>query len=138
MEEIIVFNLGKEFFGIEIKYVLEIIKKQKITPIPTEDKFLLGVINIRNKVKDVFDLEKFLEFNNKEYNNEYFLICSNEDLTKEIVFPITDVKNILKITNKDKIEIPNKEFISDNIDYIIKNNSKLITVLNFKKIIKEL
>lgn len=139
MKEIVVFNLGQEQFGIEIEYVLEIIRKQKVTKIPTKDKYLLGLINIRDKVRNVFDLSKFLEIkNDQDVDKEYYIICIDKETDKELVFPISNVKKILKITDENKISVQNKEFISDNVKYVVREDSNLITVLNFEKIIKEL
>ena len=98
MKEIVVFNLGQEQFGIEIEYVLEIIRKQKVTKIPTKDKYLLGLINIRDKVRNVFDLSKFLEIkNDQDVDKEYYIICIDKETDKELVFPISNVKKIFKI-----------------------------------------
>lgn len=41
------FCLGTEFYGIEIKYVTEIIGLQPITEIPEMPEYIKGIINLR-------------------------------------------------------------------------------------------
>lgn len=50
------FKLDQESFGIEVLKIREIIRTQKITPVPHSPVHLLGVINLRGKVIPVLDL----------------------------------------------------------------------------------
>ncbi len=58
------FSLGNEEYGIEIRYVNEIIGVQKITDLPDMPDYVKGVINLRGKVIPVIDVR--LRFNLKE------------------------------------------------------------------------
>ena len=44
------FNLGEEVFGLEIRYVTEIIGMQPITKIPEVASYIKGIINLRGKI----------------------------------------------------------------------------------------
>lgn len=57
-EQVVVFTLDGQTYGIPISAVLEIIRMQKITGIPQSVDFLEGVIEIRGKVIPVMDLRK--------------------------------------------------------------------------------
>lgn len=50
------FNLGQESFGIEIKYVTEIVGLQPITVIPEVAEYVKGIINLRGKIIPVIDI----------------------------------------------------------------------------------
>ncbi len=50
------FSLGEEVFGLEIRYVTEIIGMQPITKIPEVDPYIKGVINLRGKIIPVIDM----------------------------------------------------------------------------------
>lgn len=138
-KEIIHFKLGREHYGLEIDNVLEIIKDVKITKIPNSPANLLGIVNVRGKINNVMNLSKILGLDNKDENN-YFLICSDNFLDEEgkrneIVFPITDVSDIVRISEENKVSVENnKSFISSKVDYIVKQDKELITVLNYKKL----
>ena len=56
------FHLGKEEFGIQVKYVREIMGVQDITPVPGTPAHLKGVINLRGKIVPVVDLRLKFSF----------------------------------------------------------------------------
>lgn len=56
--QIVIFELGSEFFGADIAKVESIIKVQPITQLPHAPGFVEGVTNLRGKVLPVIDLRK--------------------------------------------------------------------------------
>jgi len=50
------FALGEEDFGIEIRYVTEIIGMQPITKIPEVPEYIKGIINLRGKITPLIDV----------------------------------------------------------------------------------
>jgi len=50
------FKIGKESYGIGIKYIIEIIELQKIAEVPDMPRYVKGVINLRGKVIPNIDL----------------------------------------------------------------------------------
>ncbi|HHY60068.1 MAG TPA: chemotaxis protein CheW [Clostridia bacterium] len=57
-EQLVVFQLGNETYGIEISVVHEIIRMQSITKVPRTPEFVEGVINLRGRIIPVIDLHK--------------------------------------------------------------------------------
>ena len=57
-EQVVVFNLGEELFGVNIARVEEIIRWQKVTKIPNAPNFVEGIINLRGRVIPVVDLRR--------------------------------------------------------------------------------
>ncbi|MDE3075245.1 MAG: chemotaxis protein CheW [Chloroflexota bacterium] len=57
-EQLVVFRLGDEYFAMLIAAVNEIIRSQKITPVPRSPTFVEGVTNLRGRVIPVIDLRK--------------------------------------------------------------------------------
>lgn len=57
-EQLVVFRLGEDFFAMAISNVSEIIRLQKITPVPKAPPFVEGVTNLRGRVIPVIDLRK--------------------------------------------------------------------------------
>ncbi len=56
--QLVVFELDKEEYGVEITELHEIIKIPDITPIPNAPAFICGILNLRGKIVVVLDLEK--------------------------------------------------------------------------------
>lgn len=60
--QFLTFFLGKEVFGIETRYVIEIIGMQPIATLPEAPKHIKGIINLRGKIIPVIDVRlKFTE-----------------------------------------------------------------------------
>src|SRR5947207_15533215 len=56
--QLVVFRLGEDYFAMLIANVNEIIRLQKITPVPKAPSFVEGVTNLRGRVIPVIDLRK--------------------------------------------------------------------------------
>lgn len=56
--QLVCFKLADEEYAVEITKVQEVLRLQKITPVPQMPHFVLGVLNIRGAIVPVFDLRK--------------------------------------------------------------------------------
>lgn len=68
------FALEKEVYGIEIKYVTEIIEMQPIVSMPEEPLFVKGIINLRGKIIPVIDVRLRFGMEPMEYNDRTCII----------------------------------------------------------------
>ena len=57
-QQLVVFGLGKEEFGIDISRVREIVRLQNITTIPQSMDFVEGIVNLRGQIVPIVDLGK--------------------------------------------------------------------------------
>lgn len=57
-QQIVVFALGAERYGVPISAVYEIIRRQPITAVPQAPEFVRGVINLRGRIIPVVDLRE--------------------------------------------------------------------------------
>ena len=53
----LIFNLGKEIYGIPILKIKNIERKMDITPVPRTPSFVKGITNLRGKIIPVMDLK---------------------------------------------------------------------------------
>lgn len=65
-DKYLIFSIGKEHYGIDIKYVIEIIGIEPITEVPELPTYVKGVINLRGKIIPVMDVR--LKFRKEEKN----------------------------------------------------------------------
>lgn len=98
-EQVVVFRLGKEEFGISIESVQEIVRVPDVlTHVPKAPAFVEGVINLRGAVLPVIDQRLRLGMNASERNDMQrimvFLIHGNR--TGFIVDSVTEVLKIPK------------------------------------------
>lgn len=68
------FQIGKEYFGISISYVNEIIAMQPITIIPEVEDYIKGLINLRGKIIPVIDVRVRFKMEPKEYTDRTCII----------------------------------------------------------------
>ncbi|WP_334109540.1 chemotaxis protein CheW [Thermodesulfitimonas autotrophica] len=57
-EQIVVFKLAEQTYGVDIGAVAEIIRMESITRVPRAPEFVEGVINLRGRIIPVIDLRK--------------------------------------------------------------------------------
>ena len=54
----IVIRLGEEQYGIDIKYIDNIVRMQKVTRVPKTQPYFIGVINLRGEIIPVMSLRR--------------------------------------------------------------------------------
>jgi purine-binding chemotaxis protein CheW len=54
--EMVVLPIGRERYGIEIRYLLEVMRGADIAPVPGTPEIVVGVVNRRGAILPVFDL----------------------------------------------------------------------------------
>ncbi len=73
------FALGEEVFGIEIRFVTEIIGMQPITPLPEVPDYIKGIINLRGKIIPVVDVRLKFGKETVPYNDRTCIIVIETD-----------------------------------------------------------
>jgi purine-binding chemotaxis protein CheW len=76
-DKYLTFLLAREDYGLEIRYVTEIIGIQKITKVPDMPNFIKGVINLRGKVIPVMDMRARFNLPTREYDERTCVIVVN-------------------------------------------------------------
>lgn len=97
------FALSNESYGIEIRYVTEIIGIQPITEVPELPEYIKGIINLRGKIIPVMDVRLRFKKPYREYN----------DRTCVIVIDIKDISIGLIVDNvAEVLSIPDTEIVA--------------------------
>ena len=88
------FRIGSELYAIDIMRIKEIIRPQKLTPIPKAPSFIEGVINLRGVVIPVADLRKRFDQPISEANRKNrIVVCSlSGRIIGLMVDEVTEVK----------------------------------------------
>ena len=90
------FSLGEEVFGLEIRYVTEIIGIQPVTKVPEVPSFIKGIINLRGKIIPVIDMRLKFRKEPIPYNDRtcVIVIDTQEIMVGLIVDSVAEVINI--------------------------------------------
>ncbi len=133
--QLVVFNIGKELYGVGIEAVHEIVKVPDITEVPDAPAFLQGVINLRGKIVPVVDLRTRMNLDSKEKTKSSRVLITEND-GRLIGLLVDAVSEVLKL-HPDAVEAPPEMVASVGVEYITgvaKMGENLIILLNLGKV----
>ena len=136
--QFIVVNIGIEQFGIDIKYVDNIVRMQKITRVPKAQKFFRGVINLRGEIVPFMSIRRKFELDDDEITDKTRIIILKPDQQEAIGIIVDQVKEVLSLEaeNIEKIQSDQKDEKSKYINAVGKYNGNLISILNINGLIE--
>lgn len=135
-DKYLTFIIDNQIYGLEIKYITEIISMQPITRMPDIPEYVKGVINLRGKVIPLIDIRLRFNIEPMEYNMKTSIIVV--DVMERSIGLIVDyVKEVITITNKDMVDsnIINKKFGNGYIKGFGKVGNDILLILNYEKIL---
>jgi len=96
VNQVVVFNLGDEQYGVDISQVKEIIRPSHITKIPSAPDFVEGVINLRGQITTIVNLRKRFGLPPKDIDDETRIIVveHGKNVIGMIVDSVTEVKSL--------------------------------------------
>jgi purine-binding chemotaxis protein CheW len=133
--QLVVFNIGKELYGVGIDAVHEIVKVPDITQVPDAPAFLEGVINLRGKIVPVVDLRKRMNLDGRERTKSSRVLITEND-GRLVGLLVDAVSEVLKLP-PDAVEAPPEMVSSVGVEYITgvaKVEASLIILLNLGKV----
>lgn len=99
------FFIGNEAYGIEIKFVTEIIGLQQITQVPELPDYIRGIINLRGRIIPIMDVrlrfkKPFLAYNDRTC----VIIVEMNDISMGLI--VDRVAEVLAIPDGDILDPP--------------------------------
>lgn len=131
------FSLGNEFYGLEIKYVTEIIGIQDITEVPELPKYIMGIINLRGKIIPVMDVRLRFKKPFREYNDRTCIVVI-DILDVSVGLIVDTVSEVISITDTDIVPPPDISRITNKyIKGIGKVGSEVKLLLDCDRLLNE-
>lgn len=135
-EQLVVFRLDTENYGIDIFRVNEIIRLREITPLPQTEEHLKGLVNLRGKTIPVVDLRvRFGMSGNEEGETTRIIVVDTDAGNVGIV--VDAVCEVLTLTGEETENTP--ALVADTcVDYVrgvAKRDNRLITLLDLDKVL---
>ncbi len=135
-EQLVVFRLRRELYGVPISSVREIIRWQQVTSLPTAPEFVEGVINLRGTVVPVIDLAKRFAIEGIPATNDTRIVVV--EMSGQLVGIVVDgVSEVLRITHAE-IEPPSSISGSVDIEFLRgvgKSGDRLIVLLDLTRVL---
>lgn len=134
--QIVVFELSGEQYGVNIAEVDSIIKMQAITKLPHAPSFAEGVTRLRDRVLPVIDLRKRFGLPAREANRDSRIIIAGED-GSETGMIVDSVSEVLTIPEQAVESVPAITTTVDSsfITGIGKLDGRLIILLDLKRVL---
>ncbi|MCK8818186.1 chemotaxis protein CheW [Natroniella sulfidigena] len=135
-EQVIVFDIGSEKFGIKITRVHEIVRMKEITELPNSSKYMEGIINLRGDIVSVIDLRKRFNLEQIESTNDTRIIVVEFE-GQDVGVVVDNVSEVLHIQNSD-VDLPPKSMAGIKEDYlkgIVKVDEDIIILLNLDNLL---
>ncbi len=134
----IVVDLGIEQFGIDIKYVDNIVRMQKITRVPKAQSFFKGVINLRGEIVPVMSIRKKFDLEDDGFTDKTRIIILKPEQQESVGIIVDNVKEVVTL---DSENIEKLQSSTDGklryINAVGKYQGSLISLLNVNSIIEE-
>lgn len=132
------FYVGAECYGIEIKYVLEIIGMQPIAELPELPDYIKGIINLRGKIIPVLDMRLRFKREPVPYTDRTCIIII--EIGEILVGLIVDsVAEVLTLAQENMIEPPqlNKNAAANIVKNIGKAGENVKLILDCEQLLKD-
>lgn len=142
-KQYIVVKLGEEQYGIDIQYVDNIVRMQRITRVPKAQHYFKGVINLRGEIIPVMSMRLKFGLEPDEVTNSTRIIIIKLEPQSAVGIIVDEVKEVVTLEedNIDKLQYDANASVSDyKMQYLSgigKHNEGLISLLNIASVIVE-
>lgn len=138
-KQYIVIALGVEQYGIDISYVDNIVKLQKITRVPKSQPYFYGVINLRGEIVPVMSLRRKFKLEDDKFTDKSRIIIIKPEHQEPIGIIVDIVKEVVTLTeeNVEKMNADMKDELSKYIIGVGKSEKGLISLLNITAVISD-
>lgn len=135
-QQLVIFELANESYGINIAVVESIIKMQAITQLPQTPTYVKGVINLRGSVLPVIDLRSRFALEAREYTRQTRIIIVTMGNIK-VGVTVDGVSEVLRVSDELIEPLPpmvssvNSVFLKG----IVRFEDRLIILLELDKVL---
>ena len=131
-------RLSDEFFGIDIKYVDNIVRMQHITRVPQSPSYIKGVINLRGEVIPVFSLRLKMGLEEVEETKSFRIIILKYE-GESVGIIVDEVREVANLAPDEieKVNHKNTDGVQNFLSGIGKTDSSLISLLDINEIFSE-
>lgn len=134
----LIFSMGEESYGMDIRYITEIIGIQSIIEVPDMPQYIRGITNLRGKIIPVMDARYRFKKPQREYDDRTCIIVIETNETA-IGLIVDSVSEVLTMSEKDIAPPPeiNKRGRRNFVNGIGKTGDGVILIIDCKKLLSD-
>lgn len=134
----IVIRLGKEQYGIDIRYIDNIVRMQHMTRVPKMKEYIKGVINLRGEVIPIMSIRLKMGLPADEETKNTRIIIVKLEQYGTIGMIVDEVNEV--VTLDIETEVEKMAYDKDETNYITgvgKSEGNLISLLDLNVVVQE-
>ena len=137
-KQYIVVKIDNEQFGINIKYIDNIVRLQSITRVPMSQEYFKGVINLRGEILPVMSIRRKLGLVDDVFGDKTRIIIAKVD-NATVGIIVDEVKEVVTLEDDslENINYGNQEDITSYISAVGKKGEELISILDICSVIAD-
>ena len=133
----IVIKIGEEQYGIDIKYVDNILRMQSITRVPHAQPYFKGVINLRGEVVPVMSIRVKMGLDEDVITDKSRIIILKLENNAPIGIVVDEVKEVVSLDERNIDEVTRSKSETTFIFGVGKVDEGLISLLDLNTVISE-
>jgi purine-binding chemotaxis protein CheW len=132
----IVVGIGSEQYGIDIRFIDNIVRMQRITRVPTAQTYFKGIINLRGVIVPVMSIRKKMGLEDDVITNKSRIIILKIEQQGLLGIVVDEVKEVVTLSESqiDKGTCDVKSGKNSFINGIGKNGEELISLFDINAI----
>ena len=133
-KQYIVVMIGNEQYGIDITYIDNIVRMQKITRVHKSQHYFKGVINLRGEIVPVMSIRRKMDLDDDVITNASRIIILKPEEKDSLGVIVDEVKEVVNLSEDDIEKTSNKGKFLNGIG---KHGDELISLLEINAIVEE-
>jgi len=136
-QQLVIFRLAQEWYGVEISKVKEVIRVGKITYLPSSPEYITGIISLRGNILSVTDLKTIFNLLHEEPSGKTRILAIESGVL-ETGFLVDEVVESIEVP-VSKLEPALLTIPAEGAKYIVGQcqvGDKLIAIINVEKVLE--
>jgi len=133
MSQLLVFFLGEERYGLEVKNVQEVVEADELFYVPRAPEHVLGAINFHSQVVPVFDAGGFLKLASEERDHRV-VVLAYRDL--KLALAVTRVAGFRPLSEEALLPESEERRATTYIRAVQNEQHEMINLLDLERLIQ--
>ena len=141
-QQIVVFSLSREYFGVDIAGVREIVRFEGCRHLPGVPAFVRGIINLRGELVTLVDLATRFSMAASDVADEERKVVIVQQGDRQIGIVVDGVSEILRVDERDIRPVEELSFMEANVEKshivgVAKVEERLVVLLDLARVLSE-
>ena len=130
-------EMGEETFGIDIGFVDNILRMQRITRVPNVPDYVKGVINLRGEIVPIINLRIKMGLEEVEETKATRIIIIKMEQVGKVGFIVDCVKEVVSISEEqvENIKYDSKDDSTHFVSAVGKEQNSIISLLDLNAVV---